>query len=527
MLNILKKTMKNINKFFSIRKFILNLFTFINFFYLFSINKIKKRSYLYELREKLIFLIKIINSNSLFKRILFFPANNHLISFQKIFPCCSYYNEKKFETSDFGKIKLKSFSELWSFKKEYIILEFYENKANFSEIFVKNYILETRSKILKKLVFKFPPPSLEISQVGFKKFSIFTKDIEKKLKFYGFSKKLTKKFFCIFNQSFQNSSKKKEFIFKNFKQKIFYLEEFIDFFKIYFMKNQINKINQIISFMNLYNFQKKKSDKKVFESGKFLNKLFNLKKIKKFIFKHPISSQIACKKENKLIFFNFSKNKLLFSPKFKGQKLFLDIFQKNLNLYLEFEKLTIIFSSSPYLKIILKSIRPSINLNVYHLFLFKFLNLINVINSKILNTFFLLYKKFYQSYEKSNLTCLDIGKITFRLKKSCTFKNLHYFKNENIYLINLKLTQIINNLLGKIKIKTFIKKNKPMLSSFKILMKSQKRPKTKFLKGISNWESLFQNRIKFLLFFFSDSFILKSNIRFFQFNGFDFRGTGF
>jgi len=107
MLTILKKTMKNINKFFSIRKFILNLFTFINFFYLFSINKIKKRSYLYELREKLIFLIKIINSNSLFKRILFFPANNHLISFQKIFPCCSYYNEKKFETSDFGKTKTR------------------------------------------------------------------------------------------------------------------------------------------------------------------------------------------------------------------------------------------------------------------------------------------------------------------------------------------------------------------------------------------------------------------------------------
>ena len=472
-------------------------------------------------------LIKILKFNLKIKKNLFFPSNNLFDSLQKILPYCSYYNKKKSETSCFGKNKLKSFSELWSNKKEKIIFRLYENKINFSEIFVKNYILETRTKILKKLVFKIHSTRPGISQDGSKKNLKFTKAIGKKLRFYGFSENLVKKFFCIFNWSFQNSFKEKKFITNNFRLKFFYLEEFIDFFKIYFMKNQINKVNQIISFMNLYYFQKKKGDKKVFEIRKFLNKLFNLKKIKKFIYKHPTSSLITCKKENKLIFFNFSKNKLLFSPKFKGQKIFLEIFQKNLNLYLEFEKLTIKLTSSPYLKIKLKNIRPSINLDIYHLFLFKFLNLMNVINSKILNTFFLLDKKFYQIYKKTNLPYSDIRKITLQLKKPCIFKNLSFFRNENIYLINLKLTQIINNLLCKIKIKTCTKENKPTLSSFKILLNSKKRPKFKFLRVIGNCESLFQNRVKLLLFFFSDSFILKSNIRFFQFNGFDFKGTGF
>jgi hypothetical protein len=519
-------TMEKINEIILIKKYYIWRQSFINFFFLFSNNKIKKRSYLYELREKLIFLIKILKFNFIFKDIFIFPKNNRFISFQKILFYFCYYNEKKFEKSHFRKNKLKSFSELWSNKKEKIIFGFFENKVNFSEIFVKNYILETRSKILKKLIFKIIPTRHEISQNGSKSFLEFTKDIKKKLKFYGFSKNLAKKFFSINNLSFQNSFEEKEFFSKNFKQKFFYLEEFIDFFKIYFMKNQINKINQIISFMNLYYFQKKKGYKKVFGLRKFLNKLFNLKKIKKFKFKQSISSQIACKKENKLIFFNFSKNKLLFSPKFKGQKLFLENFQKNLNLYLEFEKLTIKLSSSPYLKIIFKSIRPSLNLDFYHLFLFKFLNLINVINSKILNTFFILDQNFFQIFKKTKLPYPDFRKITLRLKKPYIFKNLSYFKNENIYLINLKLTQIINNLFGKMKINPVIKK-KPILSSFKMFLKSKKRQRIKFLIGISNWDSLFQNRIKFLLFFFSDSFILKSNIRFFQFNGFDFRGTGF
>ena len=521
-----KNNMLILNYKFIIKKYFIYCGKFINFFFLFSINKIKKRSCLYELREKLIFFNTILKFNLTFKEISIFPTNNHFISFQKILTYCSYYKEKKIKTSHFGKNKLNSFSDLWSIKKGKIIFGFFENKTSFSEIFVKNFILETRSKILKKLIFKIYPTLHEVSRNGSKKFLEFTKDIEKKLKFYGFSKNLAKKLICIFNQSFQNSLKEIEFISKNFKQKFFYWEEFIDFFKVYFMKNQINKINQIIPLMNLYYFRNKKGDKKVFVLRKFLNKLFKLKKIKKFNFKQPISSKLACKKGNNLIFFNFSKIKILFSPKFKCQKIFLEIFQKNLNLYLEFEKLTIKLSYSPYLKIIFKSIRPSINLDIYNLFLFKFLNLINVINSKILNTFFLLDKKFYQIYKKTNLPYLDFRKITLPLKKPYIFKNLSYFKNENIYLINMKLTQIINDLSDKMKINPCIKKNS-ILSSSKMHLKSQKRPKIKFLMRISNWDSLFQNRIKFLLFFFSDSFILKSKIRNFQFNGFDFRETGF
>jgi len=82
-------------------------------------------------------------------------------------------------------------------------------------------------------------------------------------------------------------------------------------------------------------------------------------------------------------------------------------------------------------------------------------------------------------------------------------------------------------LLEKIKVKTNIKKINPMLFSAKIHLKSRKKIKNNFLKEINKWDSILHNRLTFHLFFFSDSSILNLNIRIFQFNGFDFRKTGF
>ena len=511
----------------NLKRTILTILTYFRYFYLFSFDKIGKRVELYEFREQLIFLTKIFKISEIFENIFFFSFNDYFNFFQKMFFSVAHNIRKNLNNSNIGKDQLKSFHNFFLNKKKNIFFRTNENKVNFSEIFLKNYILVTRTKILKELMFKFHSVLSKLShRLPLSSFAL-SFDFEKKLKLIGFSKKLLKKLVFIPYSNFKILLKKKIYNSRDFEQKIFYFEELMCFFKIKLTKKYTCNINKIFSFEKFFYLEKIKECKQTFESKKFLKKLFELKKINKLMFRQKRWFKPQIRNKDGLNFFSIYKNKCLFSSKIKGQKLFLELYQKNLNLYWEFERLKIKLFSSLYLKNYLKNNRLSINVYVYHLILFKILNLMNVFNSRILNFSFILEKKFYQFYRKTNLSYRDIKKTFFQSDKAYILKHSSYFEDDHIYLINLKLTQLVNTLLEKIKVKTNIKKINPMLFSAKIHLKSRKKIKNNFLKEINKWDSILHNRLTFHLFFFSDSSILNLNIRIFQFNGFDFRKTGF
>ena len=504
----------------------LKILKIFRFLFLISIDNSEKRFDLYELREKIIFLIKVFKFNKILERILFLSLNGYFNFFQKMFFPITHQEEKNLNNLIIGEIKLEPYLTISLNKKKKIMFRSDEIKANLSEIFLKNYILVTRTKILREFMFKIYYVPSELSQKFSVNFLTMTLDIRKKLKFFGFSKKLLKKLFFILNSNFNTSFKKKNLLSRNGRLKFFYFEELMGFFKTNLSKKYVCEISKIFSFEKFFYLGKIKDYREIFESKKFLKKLFKLKKIKKLRFQQGFSFKPQTRKKDLLNFFNLQKNKYLFSPKFKGQKLFLEISQKNLNLYWEFEKLKIKLLCFFYLKIYLKNNRFSINVYIHHLFLFKILNLLNIFKSKTLNLSLMLEKNFYGFYTKTKSSYRHIRKFFPQSTKLCIFNNSSYFEDENIYLINSKLTQLINTLVDRIKVSTNPRKNKAKQSLPKILIKSKKK-KNQFLKEIGNWDSIFYNRFIFFLLFFSDSSIFNLNVRIFQFNSFDFRRIGF
>lgn len=481
-------------------------------FVFFSSKNVKKRSILYELREKYCFFLEIFNLKFFFK--IFAHYFTHF-----------FYELLEYEILNFKK-------NLKPILNKIPIFEYYNNfllkpekcvSLDAPDFFIRKLILEYRNKMIQNTFSKFSNKDKSTSELkkSIKKYGFY---LMKKLKVFCFGEKLI-------NKSFKVNPLETKCLFKNnlfeflkiSSKKIFFWEEFLYFLRIKLSTKYGYKLcNNGLIYRPFYFYRTKIT----FSPKKFLTKIDRCKELKKSLFRNgfylEFSEKFTIKGSGKKIFNRY----LWFLPKLKGHRIFIEIFQRNLNLMFEFERWESKLSSITLLKIFMVNVQSSININTYRLFAFKILNFVYFCRENILKTLKSLEKIFGNARNHIKKTFTDFKKTLSSFRKIYRIERIFNISNGTRIYILLKLTSLINKLISKVTKKTSLTKKN--FNFFQINPRQEDDPKKKtfFLKKVKNWQTIFENRFSYLLYSFIDKPIPSFGSIWSELNNFNLRRTG-
>jgi hypothetical protein len=521
--NKMKKIYKYFKKINNKLKIDYLIFKVVKYIVYFTPKKIKKKLNLYELREICYFFFEIIVREGLIKKKSFFLFRKLSLIFFKILNFINFGSSRKRKI--IGTKKKSIFLDKLNFlEKEIFFYGSFRLNVIFLKILFRNFIINYR-KLILNVCYSFPfLPSFLILEFGH---------------FKGYSLKKYFLFFFDFSRLVKlNDQKnfwdnlgpiiKKENLVNFFNRKISSLEEFFSISCISSITTKLilSNRNDFYHFTNLLRktkFQKKK----LFKPKNFLCKIKNYKNLKKILLENKFYLFFKKKKDCFLFYFKSFKNQFFFQPKFREHKAFLEIFQKNINLLFELDKWKKDFSSfilsKPFLNI-LKSLK---NVNFYCLFLFKILHFIYIFKFKILKNL-TTAERFLKKFNSINkISFIKIKEGIFRLFNTFNYENHFDKKDENFQFTTLKLIRFIFNSIKIINKKTKHKAYSSKKKLIKLKTKEIKKQKKTFLEKIDDSQKIFESRFSCFLYCLMDLKTENNETKFFEFNEFFFRKTGF
>ena len=501
------------------------IFKVVKYIFYFTPKKIKKKLNLYDLREKCYFFFEIIIRKKPIIKKSFFLFRNFSLIFFKSLNFINFGSSRKRKII-WTKKKEKSIflNKLYFSEKENFFYRSFRLNIIFLKILFRNFIINYR-KLILDVCYSAPflPNFLTLDFGNLKGFSV-------------------KKYFLIFfdfsglmkingQKKFWDNLEpiiKKENLVKFFNREICSLEEFFSILCISSIatKSILFKRNDFYRFINLLRktkFQKKK----LFKTKNFLCKIKKYKNLRKFLLENKFYLFFEKKKDYFLFYFKSFKNQFFFQPRFREHKAFLEIFQKNINLFFELDKWKKDLSSFILSKTILIDLQYLKSVNFYCLFLFKILHFIYIFKFKILNNLTKI-ERFLKKFNPIN----QLSFIKFKegiLKLFKTFKYENYFdkKDENFQFTTLKLIRFIFNSIKMINKKTKHKAESSKKKLIRLKIKEIKKQKKTFLEKIDNSHKIFESRFSCFLYCLMDLRRVNNETKFFEFNEFFFRKTGF
>jgi hypothetical protein len=501
------------------------IFKVVKYIFYFTPKKIKKKLNLYELREKCYFFFEIINRERLIIKKSFFLFRNFCLIFFKFLNAINFGSSRKRKIIRTKK-KEKSINldKLYFLENENFFYRSFKLNIIFLKILFRNFIIDYRKLILDVCYsVHFLPSFLTLESghlKGFsvKKYFLFFFDFSRLVKING-----QKKFWDNLEPII-----KKENLVNFFNRKICSLEEFFSISCISSITTKLilSKRNDFYHFINLLRktkFQKKK----LFKTKNFLFKIKKYKNLKKILLENKFYLFFEKKKDCFLFYFKSFKNQFFFQPKFREHKAFLEIFQKNINLFFELDKWKKDLSSFILSKTFLVNLQSLKSVNFYCLFLFKILHFIYIFKFKILKNL-TTAERFLKKFNPINkISFIKFKEGIFKLFNTFKYENYFDKKDENFQFTTLKLIRFIFNSLKMINKKT---KNKAESSKKKLVrlkIKEIKNQKKTFLEKIDNSQKIFESRFSCFLYCLMDLRTVNNETKFFEFNEFFFRKTGF
>lgn len=500
----------------------ISYFKIFEYLFFFSPKRIKKRSKLYELRELFNFFIKIFQMN-FFKNYTFLIL---LKKFTKFF--FEILNSSYFKSKNLNHLnKCRTLSRISTQYFNYFFSMITKSSSlGYRLSFFKNFTIISKKWILGEHTIGLTP--FDIIKSSIKHFKNFQNSYLTGISFLFWS---YRKFnnhpsqIELVEKSIQNKNLGE--IFSDINFVFFSFDEFINFFFMEYVELQIPWICKkfILYDSNLITLSRS-NIYRLFKAEKFLVKIKKYKTFKSCLRGLNFCLFVEKNFSSKVFFFKSFKYRFLYLPKFKIHNLFLEIFQKNINIFFELDQLKenlVLITPS---KFFIVATHTSKKINSYTLFLFKILNYIYILKFKILNNLFSIETTWKNGYNQDKYSYTNVKIGVFGLQKqindfrylNLTIKNLHF----SFIMVN----QLLVTLTKKIKEKIVSQRKDFRKYLFKIKSIESNKQENIFLERLNYWQKIFENRLNCFIYCLIELKYPKVKTKFFEFNEFSFRQIG-